>query len=897
MKFLEHIGVKRRSGRYPWGSGKDPEQRSRSFLGYVKKLEDQGLSQVEVAQGLGMTTTQLRTRKSIAKAEIRAADAALAQRLLDKGMSKSAIGRRMGINESTVRSLLDPTIQERSNIASATANMLRDVVEKKGLVDVGLGAEIGIGISRTKMQTAIELLKEEGYHIHYIDIPQLGTGKYTTMQVLAPPEVPYKEAFKRRAEVKTISDVAYSPDGGRSYLGLQPIKSVDSKRVMIRYREDGGADKDGVIELRRGVDDLSLGNASYAQVRIGVDGTHFLKGMAMYTDDIPNGVDLIYNSNKKKGTPPDQVFKEMKADKDNPFGTTIKPGGQRGALNIVNEEGDWNEWSRTISSQILSKQSPALAKQQLALAKTILDEEYNEILRVTNPTVRKKMLQKFADEADADAVHLKAAALPRQANKVILPITSLKPNEIYAPSFKDGESVVLIRHPHGGIFEIPEVRVNNRSKEARAILGDAIDAIGIHPSVASKLSGADFDGDHVLVIPNKNRLVQTAPTLKALKDFDTKLAYPPFDGMTTIDQGVYDAKTGKVDYKGKKANPAPKQMKMGDVSNLITDMTIKGASADEIARAVKHSMVVIDSEKHHLDYKRSALDNGIAELKKKYQGGARSGASTLISRASSEQRVPYREEGKLVTDPSTGKTKRVYVDPSTGRKLYQEVDKSFVNAKGKLVKRTTVSTKMAEVDDAHKLSSGTKIETIYADHANSLKALANKARLEALRTPNLVYSPSAKQTYAPEVARLKAALRLAIENKPRERQAQLLANSIVSAKKQANPDMSKGDLKKIKGQALIEARTRSGADKPKIKITDREWEAIQLGAVSNSILSQILDNMDTKDIKIRATPRTALKMTDAKVTKAKLMAERGYTTSEIASALGVSTSTIQETIK
>ena len=48
---------------------------------------------------------------------------------------------------------------------------------------------------------------------------------------------------------------------------------------------------------------------------------------------------------------------------------------------------------------------------------------------------------------------------------------------------------------------------------------------------------------------------------------------------------------------------------MGDVSNLITDMTIKGANNDELARAVRHSMVVIDSEKHNLDVKASARDN------------------------------------------------------------------------------------------------------------------------------------------------------------------------------------------------------------------------------------------------------------------------------------------------
>ena len=896
MTELKHIGVKRRSGRYPWGSGDNPEQRGASLLGYVKQLKKQGLSEVEIASGMGMKVTQLRTKISIASAEAKAALSAQAHRLKEKGMSNIAIARRMKISDHTVKNLLDPAFKARADIAVATSKMLRETIEKKGVIDVGAGVETHLGISRPKLNTAIALLQEEGYKIHYVDVQQLGTGKMTTVKVLAPPGMEYKDIYKNRFDIKSVSDFATSRDGGKSFYGLDPIKSVSSERVHIRYKEDGGADRDGVIELRRGVSDLSLGNQKYAQVRIGVDGTHYLKGMAMYSDDIPAGADIVYNSNKAKGTPKTSVFKEMKDDPDNPFGTVIKPGGQKGALNIVNEEGDWGNWSKSISSQVLSKQSPALAQKQLALAKNIKAEELAEIASLTNPVVKKALLQSFADDADAASVHLKAAALPRQSSHVILPIPSMKEDQIYAPNYRDGERVVLIRHPHGGIFEIPELTVNNKNPAANRVMKNAIDAVGIHPKVAEKLSGADFDGDSVLVIPNGRKDIRTAPTLKALKDFNTKDAYPPFDGMTTIDGGKYNAKTGKVEYT-KKSNPAPKQMKMGDVSNLITDMTIKGATADEIARAVKHSMVVIDSEKHHLNYKQSALDNGISALKKKYQGGERAGAATLISRAASEERVPQREEGKKIFNPATGKPRRVYIDPATGRKLYEEKPESFVNKEGKVIFKTTKSTKMAERENAHDLSSGTKIESIYADHANELKAMANKARKMMLETPNLVYSPTAKQTYAPEVESLKAKLRVAIRNKPNERQAQLLANKIVTAKKDANPDLSKADLKKIKGQALEEARVRTGAKKIKIEITDREWEAIQLGAISNNTLTQIVMNTDLDAIKTRATPRTAYKMTDAKVARAKAMSNAGYTPAEIADALGVSTTTIQETIK
>lgn len=875
--FLKHIGIKRRSGRYPWGSGGNSEQRGASFLGYVDSLRKEGLSEVEIAEGMGISTTQLRARKSISRNEQRAASVALATRLKEKGMSNVAIGKRLKMPESSVRALLNKDLQDKSNVIAETANMLRTHVDKKGMLDVGAGVETHLGIARTKLNTAISLLEEDGYKVHYVKVRQLGTGKDTSIKVLTRDDVTYSDVAKNRSEIKPISDFSYTPDKGRTYYGLQPIEHVKSERIKIRYKEDGGADKDGVIELRRGVEDLALGNRNYAQVRIGVDGTHYLKGMAMHTTDkMPPGVDIIYNTNKSKTTPKEDVFKKLKDDPDNPFGTVIKPNGQRRALNVVNEEGDWKEWSRNISSQILSKQSPALAKRQLDMALDAKKKEFDEIQSITNPVVKKRLLKSLSDDMDASSVHLKAAALPRQSSHVLLPITSLKENEIYAPAnFRDGERVVLLRHPHGGIFEIPELIVNNKNPEAKSVLGNALDGVGIHPKTAAKLSGADFDGDTAIIIPNKDRLIKTAPSLKALKDFDPKSAYPAYEGMP-------------------KMSARTKQMQMGDVSNLITDMTIKGASANEIARAVRHSMTVIDAEKHNLNYKQSAIDNGIAELKKKYQGGDRSGASTLVSRASSEIRVPHRVEGKLVPNPKTGGTKRLYYDPATGKKLYEDSGEQFTNSKGKVVKKTTTSTKMAETEDARTLSSGTKIESIYADYANKLKSMANQARKLMIETPNLVYNPSARETYAKEVASLKAKLALANRNKPQERQAQLLANKIVTAKKAANPNMDAATLKKIKGQALMEARVRSGADKPDIDITDKEWTAIQLGAVSHNVLTQIIDNTNLDRIKTKATPRSVKVMTPAKLLRAKLMLANGKPYSEIAAALGVSTTTIQD---
>ena len=943
MSELTHYGMPKRSGRYPWGSGTNPYQSAIGYLGVVEELRKQGLSEVEIAKGLGISTSQLRARKSIAREEARAANVSQALALQVKGMSNVAIGQRMGINESSVRSLLDPAKAERAAITQATANMLRESVANYGYIDVGAGVENHVGVSRTKLNTAISELQEQGYKIYYVRVEQLGFApgqQKTTIKVLCPPNTTYSELFRNQDKIHPIT--GRSEDLGRTYsdLGLKPVQNLTSSRVMVRYNEDGGSLKDGVVELRRGVEDLDLGNARYAQVRIGVDGTHYMKGMAIYADKMPDGVDVIYNTNKHRGTPmlgskDNTVMKNMEKnpdgsiDQDNPFGSTI--GAQRGALNIVgstskvHEEGTWDSWSKSISSQVLSKQTPALAKQQLELAHTLKKEEFDEIIALTNPAVKKLLLDKFADSCDSASVHLKAAALPRQATKVLLPITEMKENEVYAPTFHNGESVVLIRHPHGGTFEIPQLTVNNNSSAAKRIMENAQDAIGINPKVAQKLSGADFDGDSVIVIPNNSGTIKTQPSIKNIKEFDHLESYKAYPGMTPISEST-------------------KQLKMGEVSNLITDMTIRGAHTDEIVRAVKHSMVVIDAEKHNLNYKQSYIDNGIASLSEKYQGSARGGASTIVSQASSELRVPERTAGAFVGPISskTGKPTKLYINPDTGEKLYTKTGATYVQrsvttatkkqygidsnatykqtvtalkkqglsdsiiallTKEKIVARTTKTTKMAEAKPdpvtgalsigGKPLSSGTVIEGMYESYANQMKALANHARKESIATKPMTYSPSAKVTYQQEVKTLTAKLNIAQKNAPLERQAQLMANAVVATvvtkKAQASSVLSSDDMKKVRTQALAEARARNSAGKIPVEITPKEWEAIQSGAITNNALTQILNNTNLDVVKQYATPRQQkVSMSNSKVIKAKNMLASGLTQSEVAQALGVS---------
>lgn len=891
--YLAHEGILRRSGRYPWGSGANPHQRNRAFLDYVDDLKKQGMSEKDIAQGMGISTGALRAAKSIAKTDLKQRASAQAQMLKEKGLSNIAIGEKMGIGESSVRDLLDPALKDKLAKLDATSNMLKDQVAQKELLDIGVGTENQLGISGSALATAVAKLKEEGYRVDKVKVP-IGRGNDIEVKVLSAPGTEYKYIVNNKDKIQTVSN--YSEDSGRTFLGIETPTSISSKRIGVRYADEGGADKDGVIELRRGVEDLSLGQSRYAQVRIAVDDTHYLKGMAMYSDNMPDGVDIVFNTNKSKKASKLDAMKPMKEeageiDEDNPFGSIIRQKhytDSKGArklspLNIVGsekpdgtsisgEEGGWYPWSKTLSSQMLSKQSPTLAKQQLDIAYDAKKTEYDEIMALTNPAVKKKLLQSFADDADSSAGHLKAAGLPRTRNHVILPINSLKDNEIYAPNYRNGETVVLIRHPHGGKFEIPELTVNNRNREANSVIKNAKDAVGINSKVAARLSGADFDGDTVLVIPNNSGSVKTTPPLAALKDFNPQKMYPGYEGMKVL---------------GSKGGPS-KQREMGDVSNLITDMTIKGAPHSEIARAVKHSMVVIDAEKHKLDYKLSAKMNGIAELKTKYQKSATGGASTVVSQARGKAYVMDRKPRPQGEGGA--------IDPLTGKKMYVNTGKTYVDKSGREQPKTFQSTKMAETDDANTLSSGTPMEVVYATHANKLKALANTARKSEYNLKMTPYNQSARVVYSPQVNSLKAKLNIAQKNAPQERRARLLANTMVKAKKQANPDMDAETLKKISTQALNEARNRTGARKQRIEITPIEWEAIQTGAISTNFLNNILANADLDTVKQLAMPREASVMKPAVLRRAQNMAALGYSQAEIADQLGINVSTLNSAL-
>ena len=518
-KALAHYGTPRHSGRYPWGSGENPFQHSGDFLSRIDELKKSGMTETEIAHELGLSTTQYRVQKQLASHERRQLEVDRAKSLRADGKSLNEIAKIMGYNnDSSIRSLLNDNTAERANRAQKAADVLKKELQKKGMIDVGAGAEREIGISENTMKEALYILEREGYNVYGVGIPQVTNAhQQSNTKVLCNPEIEYRDVYQNMGDVQSLGNY-HSTDGGVTFNELKKPTSIDSKRISICYGDEGGLNKDGVIEIRRGVPDLDLGNSHYAQVRILVDGTHYLKGMAMYSDDIPDGVDIVFNTNKKSGTDKMNVLKPIKDDPENPFGALIKANGQSeyidpkdgtkklSVINKLKEEGDWDTMSRNLSQQFLSKQPLSLIKKQLDLTYADREAEYSEIKSLTNPTVKKKMLMDFANDCDAAAVHLQAAALPRQNTQVILPISAMKETEVYAPNYKNGEQVALIRFPHGGTFEIPVLTVNNKNPSAKRILGNVTDAVGINAKVAERLSGADFDGDQVVVIPTNNKV-------------------------------------------------------------------------------------------------------------------------------------------------------------------------------------------------------------------------------------------------------------------------------------------------------------------------------------------------------------------------------------------------------
>lgn len=950
---LEHYGTPRHSGRYPYGSGKNPYQHNQNFHYTYNRLKSQGVTEKEMAEMFHCSIDDLRKQRSISSSQERARNVVRAQRLRAKGYGPTKIGEIMGgkdgpIPESTIRGYLKEGVLERARASNVIADGLdRNMKEKGGYIDISKGVERDMNCSRPKFDAAIKLLEEKGYTTATINVRQVtNPGQFTKTKVLIPPGQTKKDVIDNFGDIRP-ANMYTSADGAKIWSPEYP-KSIDRNRVGVRYNEEGGIDKDGVIEIRPGVPDLDLGNSSYAQVRIAVGDGMYAKGMAVYSDNLPPGIDMLVNTNRHLGAPDvtegarEGVFKEIKnsTDADEAFGAKIKANGQYhyidkdgkeqlGIINKVNDAGDWSDWSRTLSSQFLSKQPIELISRQLDLTYAKKLEEYDKISKLTNPAVRQKLLETFASQCDGAAIDLKATSLPGQQSHVILPINSLGPNECYAPNYETGTRVALIRHPHGHISEIPILTVNNNNAEGKNIIGpNAPDAIGIRKETADKLSGADFDGDTAIVIPVNERVrIASKDTLPELIGFDTKEAYPYVEGMKIL---------SKKDT----------QMEMGKISNLLTDMQLQNADDHEVAKALKHSMVVIDAAKHKLNYKQSEIDNDILALKTKYQGGPTRGASTLISRASAQAHVNERQ--MAIMDPITGKMKKAWkADPETGKQTYMETGRQYkkykfqkepvldengnpkldangkklmqykyqLDANGKKqkvpvldengepvfkwVNATQKMKGMAAVDDARELSSGTPKEEVYAEYANKMKDLANRCRKDAMDIKPVPKDKAAEEYYKNEVEELNSQLDRALRNAPKERAALIIANVAMNQISEENPELTNDQKKKLAQVQMTRARAQVGANKSDVQvhITPKQWEAIQHNALSTAKQKQILDNCDMDEVRKLATPNSSKNvLTSAQVNAIQSMFKSGYTNKDLAQQYGVSVDTIQRVL-
>lgn len=915
--FLAHVGTPQNvdfdphgSGRYRQGSGDNPHQHGFDLLYEIDKMKKSGLykNETEIARALGYSSGELRAIKTNLISEKYAADAARALKMKEKGMSYVAIGKELGVSDKTVKNMLENPNKMKDEILESTSNVIKKALQEHKYIDVGEGIERSLGIPRTKFDAAIQKIKMEGeYEVKNLQVQQINApiGQKTSLLVLVPKGTPTKEVYENMNEISLINEY-HSDDLGKTYGYIEKPQSIDSSRIEIKYADENGFQpKDGVIELRPGVEDITLGQSKYAQVRIAVDDKYYIKGMALYSNDLPEGIDIRVNSNKAEGTPLEKVLKPLNrtgylengdpdpntpVDWKNPFGATIKAGGQikyidkngekkLSVINKVNEEGDWGEWDKTLAAQFLSKQSYDLAKKQLNITYLNKKEEFDDIMSISNSEIRKKMLFSFADDCDASAVDLKAAAMPRQATQVLLPLNSIKETEIFAPNFKTGERVCLVRYPHSGPSEIPNLVVNNNHKEAISLFGkNPKDCVVINPKVAAQLAGADFDGDSVVVIPNKKGIINATKPLKDLKDFDPHIAYKGYEGMKVMPKKIMGTEMGKI-------------------ANLITDMTTIGCTEEELARAIKHSMVVVDAPKHKLDWKRSEKENRIPELKKKYQGASNAGAGTLISRAKSQEHVPQR---KLY----------VKVDPKTGEKIFTQTGETYKKKwtlkdgtiKEKEITRTTKSTKMAEHKDAFEIASDPNnpytMEVYYGKYANQMKKMANEARLEATKIKTYQVNQSSRMAYSKEISSLDNKLNIAKMNAPYERKAQMAANVILKQKKLANPNMTDSEKKKIGQNELNNARARliPGGRKQRIVLTDKELEAINANAIPASRLKDILNNADQDKLKEMIMPKKQVKgLSSAKIASAKAKLASGYyTQSEVAEELGISPTTLRK---
>ena len=186
-KAIAHIGVKRRSGRYPWGSGERPYQRSEDFLARVEQLKAEGMTEKDLMEYFKITSTDLRRQIRVAKHERRDLEVARAKSLREDGLSLAEIAQKMGYaNDSSIRSLLNESTAINKNRAYVTADILEKELQTKNMLDVGAGVEQELGVTKGVLDEALFIMNTRGYDIYPVGMSQVTNNKQQTiMTVLA----------------------------------------------------------------------------------------------------------------------------------------------------------------------------------------------------------------------------------------------------------------------------------------------------------------------------------------------------------------------------------------------------------------------------------------------------------------------------------------------------------------------------------------------------------------------------------------------------------------------------------------------------------------------------------------------------------------------------------------
>lgn len=220
------------------------------------------MSEKEIAEYFNMTTSQLRAKKSQDAAKDTQARYNAVYAVYDGGItSPTAIAKKLGMPNSTVTSILKKRNSAPHQIQNNTLDALKRAVDEYGYVDVGKGVNRYMGITEDRLKKSCVLLRdEEGYTLEQMNFRQATTNHSTQVKILAKPGTTRAELMEHQTDWHPPFE--YTQDGGLTFQHREPVVNIDNKRVMVRYPDEGGKARDGTIELRRGVEDLSLGKTT-----------------------------------------------------------------------------------------------------------------------------------------------------------------------------------------------------------------------------------------------------------------------------------------------------------------------------------------------------------------------------------------------------------------------------------------------------------------------------------------------------------------------------------------------------------------------------------------------------------------------------------------------------------